>query len=179
MNDESSLGLTEAKLERLYLRLERPIHNVVYRWLWSAEDAREVTQDAFLRLWKMRERVDTRTVDPLLFRIALNIAANRRRARRLWRWVGLEHVEGYEGSSGSEATHEQRERERLVRGAIEALPESLRRVVVMCELSDLGYREVGLALGIPEGTVGSRRNKALRLLRQKLAPMVKEDAHVA
>ena len=44
----------EKKLETFYARLEKPVYNVVYRWLWREEDARDVVQEAFVRLWRMR-----------------------------------------------------------------------------------------------------------------------------
>ena len=60
-----------------------------------------------------------------------------------------------------------------VRRAVKSLPESLRRVIMLCELAELSYEEVGRVLGIPAGTVGSRRHRALGLLRERLG----EDSH--
>ena len=51
--------LDRAGLEALYVRLERPMFNVVYRWLWNATDAQEVTQEAFLRVWDARNGIST------------------------------------------------------------------------------------------------------------------------
>src|SRR4051812_20967438 len=82
--------LDHASLEALFVRLEKPVFNVVYRWLWNAEDARDVTQEAFMKLWGARARVDLATVEPLLFRAALNLAATRLRSRKLWRFLTLE-----------------------------------------------------------------------------------------
>ena len=55
-----------------------------------------------------------------------------------------------------------------MREAVNSLPEELRRVVVLCECSELTYDEIGAVLSIPAGTVGSRRHRALRLLRERL-----------
>ncbi len=157
----------QAALERLYAELERPLYNVVYRWLWNADDAMEVVQEAFLRVWKMRARVDPATASPLVYRVALNLASNRRRRRKVARWVGLaEDVatdpDDPERLLGAEST-------RLdVRRAIDALPDKLRRVVTLCELGGLSYREVADTLRIPMGTVASRRSAALEKLRGSL-----------
>jgi DNA-directed RNA polymerase specialized sigma24 family protein len=43
-------GLTEVQLTGLYCRLEKPLYNVVFRRLWSAEESQEVVQEAFLKL---------------------------------------------------------------------------------------------------------------------------------
>lgn len=70
----------------------------------------------------------------------------------------------------------QDERARL-RAAVESLPEDLRRVVMLCEYSELTYDQIAEMLAIPVGTVGSRRNRALRRLRETLssAPRVVKD----
>src|SRR3954471_10618122 len=83
-------GLTRAALESLYTRLERRVWNVVYRWLWNRDDAADVVQEAFVKLWAMRERVQMETVEALVYRIAVNLAANRRRQRKVWGFVTLE-----------------------------------------------------------------------------------------
>ena len=167
----------EDDLERLYTRLERRLANVVYRWVWSIDEAQEIVQEAFVRLWRMRARVDLRTVGPLVYRIALNLASSRRRSKRLRQWVSLEAVRdrASPGRAADESIADLEDAARL-RAAVEGLPEDLRRVIVMCELSDMSYEEIGRALSIQPGTVGSRRHRALARLRQALAePEVKGD----
>ncbi len=168
-------ALDQAALEQLYVKLEKPIYNVVYRWLWNANDAQEVVQQAFLNVWKARDRVDMTTIEPLLYRTALNLASNRRRSRRLWGWLGMESASEVpsDAPSPAEALAEARKRVR-VRAAIEALPEKLRQVLMLSEYAELSYDEIGTTLGIPAGTVGSRRATALARLTEALAE--KEEA---
>lgn len=161
--------LDQAGLEALYRRLETPLYNVVYRWVWSAEDARDLVQEAFVRLWRMRARVDMERVEPLVYRIALNLAANRRRSRNVWRWVGLTKVaEPEAGGEGADEGIEARERRAAVRRAVETLPEKYRRVVMLSHFAELSQAQVAEVLGIPAGTVASRKHKAMALLRRKL-----------
>lgn len=157
--------LDQATLERAYIKLEKPMFNIVYRWLWNASDAQEVCQEAFLKVWNARERVDVTTLEPLLYRTALNLASNRRRSARVWRWLGLESAEEETSTArtGEEAVNATR-----VREAIEALPERLREVVMLAEFAEMSYGEISETLGIPVGTVGSRRNAALAALAEKL-----------
>lgn len=159
-------GASAARLEALYVELETPVYNVVYRWLWNADDAHEVVQDAFVKLWQMRERIDWDTATPLVYRIAINLASNRRRWKKLRQWVGLEQVPEPAAETGDDP--QARERHRAIVAAMDALPEKLRRVVLLCDVADMTYAEVGRALGIPAGTVGSRRNRALQLLSTQL-----------
>lgn len=168
-------GLDEATLETLFVKLEKPMFNVVYRWLWNTDDAEEVVQEAFLRVWKARAGVDVATVEPLLYRTALNLASNRRRSARLWRWLGLDDAgeEPTDAATSEEALARAHQRKR-VRAAIDALPERLREVVVLTEYAELSYGEIAATLGIPAGTVGSRRNAALARLVEALGPI--EDA---
>ena len=163
---DTAVAADRRRVEQLYVRLEVKLTNVVVRWLWNREDTRDVLQEAFVRLWRMRARIDWERVEPLVFRIALNLAANRRRSRRLWQFVTLsDHAAAPEldGDAG---------REQAVRRAIDALPERHRRVLVMSIHSEMTYGEIGEVLGISAGTVGSRRNAALHKLR---ALLTRED----
>lgn len=165
----SSQRFERSDLEALYARLEKPLFNVVYRWLWDREETLDVVQEAFVRVWRKRDEVDGTTVEALVYRVALNLASNRRRARKVWRWVSLEAL--WDRSSAAVSAEERlagAERERALRDAVDALPEDLRRVVMLCEYSELSQREIGELLGIPPGTVGSRRHRALAALRAEL-----------
>lgn len=177
MGEPAQTSLGREALEQLYSRLETSLYNVVYRWVWNEEDARDLVQDAFVRLWRMRRRVRLETVEPLVYRIAINLAANRRRSRKLWRWASLKAVGTR--STGTEdglRALESAEREVAVREAVNALPERLKRVVLMSEFSGMTYEQIGRSLGIPAGTVGSRRHQALKRLRQALGPLIDEGA---
>jgi RNA polymerase sigma-70 factor (ECF subfamily) len=168
-DNRENAGLDQALLERLYVRLEKPMFNVVYRWVWNPDEAEDIVQDAFVRVWRARERVDVTTVEALLYRTALNLASNHRRARRVRGWLGLDDVE--EVASRRPSTEQALDAEQTrarVRAAVEALPEKLRRVVVLSEYAELSYAEISAILGVPTGTVGSRRNTALRQLGEAL-----------
>ncbi|MEC9397639.1 MAG: sigma-70 family RNA polymerase sigma factor, partial [Myxococcota bacterium] len=80
----------EVALELLYRKLEKPLYNVVYRWVWDGAEARDILQETFLRLWKMQARVRPETVEPLAYKIALNLARKRLRRKKILSWVGLE-----------------------------------------------------------------------------------------
>jgi len=161
----------QPQLEALYARLEKPVYNVVYRWVWSTEDAAEIVQEAFVRLWAMRDRVRIASAEPLVYTIAINLARKRRRWRRLRSFVGLETEQP---ASVEVALSDllDAERAQAVRAAVDALPEHLKSVMLLCHYSGLSYREVGEALAIPEGTVASRRHHALKRVRDAL-----EDGH--
>ena len=165
----SSTRLDRQALERAFTALEAPLYNTLYRWVWDAEEARDLVQEAFVRVWNARERVDASTLKPLLFRVALNLASNRRRSRKLWGWLTLEVLrEAPSPEPAADTTLDAAQRLHATRAAVDALPEHLRQVVMLCELADMSHAEVAQTLNIPIGTVGSRRNAALKRLRTSL-----------
>jgi RNA polymerase sigma-70 factor (ECF subfamily) len=161
--------LDQPALERLYTELEKPLYNVVYRWVWDREEARDLVQEAFVRLWRARARVEPETARPFVYRIALNLASRRRRWRRLWGMV-TESALGGRSAAGPapDQALSDHQQERRLRAAVEALSEPLRRVILLCELGELSYAEVARVLNVPPGTVGSRRNAAMGRLKQAL-----------
>jgi RNA polymerase sigma-70 factor, ECF subfamily len=162
-------------LERLFVAHERALFNVVYRWTWDRDDAAEIVQEAFGRLWDMRQRVDVTRARPLVYRIALNLAASRRRWLRLRAFVGWhdDHaIDRPDPSSSPDADLLASERRRALAAALDRLPDALRRTVVLCELSDLSYEEIATVLQTRPGTVGSRRHAALALLRPMLSELL-------
>lgn len=162
----------ERLIEELYAALEGRLTSVLFRVLWDAEEVREVIQEAFVRLWRMRDRIDWSRPEPLAYRIALNLASNRRRSRRIWRWVSLDGQDDClpDGSGNPEQSLEDAEQRAAFREALDALPDKHRRVLLMCTFSDLDQAAIGAALGIPAGTVGSRRHAAIEKLKRRLAP---------
>jgi RNA polymerase sigma-70 factor (ECF subfamily) len=161
-------GVDEASWVELYRTLEKPLFNVVYRWLWDRMESQDVVQEAFLRCWCARDRIRADGFNPFVYRTALNLAANRRRRKKLWRLVSFDSLPE-EPADGSDATGAHL-LSRRVQAAIDGLPEQLKRVLLLSELAGMSYGEIAAVTGVQEGTVGSRRNRALALLRKRLEP---------
>ncbi|MCH9680643.1 MAG: sigma-70 family RNA polymerase sigma factor [Deltaproteobacteria bacterium] len=155
-------------LERLFVEHEQPLFNVVLRWTWNREDAAEIVQEAFGRLWAMAGRVDPPRAQALVYRIALNLAASRRRWHKVRTFVGIAE-ERPDPTANPDEDLLRRERHQTVARAIEALPESQRRALVLCEMTELSYAQIAAILRTRPGTVGSRRHAALLTLRRTLA----------
>jgi len=157
-------GIDEACWIEHYRALERPLYNVVYRWVWDSTESQDIVQEAFLRCWRVRGRIRAETFKALVFRTAINLAANHRRRKRLWRFVSFESLpeEPVDGGAPPGVWS------RALRDAVESLPESLKRVLLLSELAGMSYREIAEITGVREGTVGSRRARALAIVRRKL-----------
>ncbi len=147
----------------VYRRLEKPLYNVVYRVIWDAAESQDLVQETFLRCWRRNYDIHAEGFKALLFRTALNLASNRRRKVRIWRMVGVAALDNVADESLSSDSFS-----KPVRKALESLPTILRDVLLLTELAGMTYPEVGAALDIAEGTVGSRRTRALALLRERL-----------
>jgi RNA polymerase sigma-70 factor (ECF subfamily) len=147
----------------VYRRLEKPLYNVVYRVIWDATESQDVVQETFLRCWRRKEDIRANGFTALLYRTALNLASNRRRSIRLWRAVDVAALEHVADQSAVTAPISP-----AVRAAFDALPDALKHVVLLTEIAGMTYPEVAAALGVAEGTVGSRRSRALTLLRERL-----------
>ncbi len=155
------MALGEAALLAGYRRLERPLFNVLYRQLWQREDCQDLIHDAFVRVWARRATVDEATLDALVWTTALNLARNKLRWRRLWRHVPLnpDLPDGARDGGDFLAT-------RRLRAALHQLPAASRDVLLLSEFSGLRGQEIAQMLGIPPGTVASRKHHAMARLRR-------------
>ena len=161
-----SQTLTRVSLENLYLELEKTLFNVVFRYVWNREEAQDLVQESFLRLWKMRDRVEMVTVKPLVYKICLNLAASSLRRKKILTFLSLDKVVN-EPRAKDNYNPEQKEEIQLLRKLINQLPSKLKQTILLTEFSKMSYDEIGELLGIPAGTVGSRRNKALHIIKEK------------
>lgn len=164
MNHET--GLTETEWEVLYQRLEKPLYNLAYRYVWRCQDAQDVVQDAFLQIWQKREQMRLDTVDRYVWTAVLNIARNRRRWSRIRHWLQIDEMDELIAESGSpQELLIAEQQSHYLQQAVDGLPEKLRAVLLLTEFNESSYDEVAQILRIPTGTVASRRNQAIKRLR--------------
>jgi RNA polymerase sigma-70 factor, ECF subfamily len=173
----SERGLSEAEWQALYVRLERPLYNLAYRYVWNRPEAQDTVHDAFLQLWARRRRIRTGTADRYLWVSVLNLS----RKRRLWRRTkhflyGDEALRELSGSGTPESEAAAAEEHRLLHRMIDQLPERLRSVLLLTEFAEMDYESIAQLLSIPAGTVASRRHLALKQLKAELRPDCHERA---
>jgi len=160
-----------AAWEQLYRRLEQPLFNLAYRYTWNRHEAEDVVHDAFLRVWDRRDAVRLESLDRYVWVATLNAARQRRRWRRFKVFLQIEaetqETALIETQRPDGVLDAAQERAHLAR-AIDALPEKLRTALLLAEFSLLSYEAAAKLLGIPPGTFASRRNSALKRLREVL-----------
>ena len=158
------------------------IYGLLYRLTENPEEARDLTQETFLRAFQniahFRGDADLRT---WIYRIAINQARNR------WRWwrrrhrdstVSLDSIDDSErqallanladNSNDPELDALARERERVLTLALQDLRRVYREAVVLRDIEGFAYEEIAVALDISVGTVKSRLARGRQELRRRL-----------
>lgn len=171
-----------AAFDMLVNRYTPEIYAVLFRLTQDAEEARDLTQETFLRALKavknFRGDADLKT---WLYRIAINESHNR------FRWWKRRHREktfslDAEINSAEMSIHEtlpgnsenpeietlRRERQTALRQALINLPENFREAIILRDIQGLSYEEVAAALETNIGTVKSRIARGREELRKKL-----------
>jgi RNA polymerase sigma-70 factor (ECF subfamily) len=167
-----ALGVSGAEWEALYKRLEKPLYNLAYRYVWNGEEAQDILHDAFMQLWARRDRLVASTADRYAWVTVLNLSRKRRRWIRTKRFLsGDDSLSSLPASGAPEADAARSQDHAGLHAAIERLPEKLRAVVLLLEFSEMSYESISELLSVPPGTVASRRHLALRQLRSELKGM--------
>jgi RNA polymerase sigma-70 factor, ECF subfamily len=175
-------GGEAAAFETLIADHSGEIYGLLYRLTENSEEARDLTQETFLRAFqnidRFRGEADLKT---WIYRIAINQARNR------WRWwrrrrrdatISLDATQGRSTQTLSETLPEStdnpeqqalaREREVALRGALRKLSRAYRETVVLRDIEGFSYEDIATTLNINVGTVKSRLARGRQELRKRL-----------
>lgn len=149
---------------QLYERFGQKVYGLMVR-MAGADDATDLTQQVFLHVFKTIGQFAAQArFDTWLYRVATNEALQHLRRRQRHPTAALTE-EPSDGRPDRTRTLELRE---LLDLALQRVDPQLRSLFLLRELEELSYREIADVLGIPEGTVGSRLNRARSELRKHL-----------
>ena len=170
---EQTLKGDPAAFGQLVSKYQDRLFNALVHSVGHTEDARDIVQDAFVQAFvKLDTFHQTSAFYTWLYRIAFNVAASRRRKRKIVSSVeqvrevsGQEPVDGGAEPSGR---MEQQERRRQVREALAQLSEEHRAILVLREMDGYDYEEIAEILDLPVGTVRSRLHRARLQMRNQL-----------
>jgi RNA polymerase sigma-70 factor (ECF subfamily) len=159
------------------------VFSLIYRMLGNRQEAEDVAQDVFITVFKTIESFRGEAkFSTWLLRIAANHSKNRIKhlARRPTEGVDPEDVSQVRLSSDRPAppvqAHidapdklmEAAEIEVLMQRAIAALDEDQRLLVVLRDVEEMSYQEIGEITGLPEGTIKSRLHRARMAIKEEL-----------
>lgn len=174
-----------SELVQLY---ERRVFALVFRMLGHRQEAEEITQDVFVQVFRSVEqfRGDSK-LSTWLFRVAVNLCKNRlkyhgRRGGAQQDYDAIAEATASSAARGvSVGTVERPDElvagiqlENIVRLAITRVDPDFRGLVILRDVEDLSYEEIGQITGLPTGTVKSRIHRGRDQLRQKVEELLGE-----
>ncbi len=177
----------EASFALLLHRYRTPLVNFLYRMVRNREQAEDLAQEVFLRVYRARaEYVPSAKFTTWLFRIATNLALNSIRDNRYQKLedsidspARIDSEEGDDRPLDVAEQHPNIEqhlvedvRVKMIRHAIDKLPEKQRAAVLLHKYEELDYAEIAKILNCSESALKSLLFRAYEALRVELAPLV-------
>lgn len=163
--------MREAAYERAVRQHKDGLHGFASQMLRDREEALDVAQEAMIRLWEQRKRVEPERARAWLMRTAHNLCIDRIRRRKTRNEVAdgddvVQWRESHEPDPArlAESSALGRQLERTL-GELDATD---RAVIVMREIQELPYREIAEVMQMPLGTVKARLHRARERLRERL-----------
>jgi RNA polymerase sigma-70 factor (ECF subfamily) len=151
----------------------RKVFNVAYKFVGKHDEAEDLTQEIFLKLFKSLDTFDRRAnFQTWLISVSRNLCIDHYRSVRkeretIDRDVDAADLSPASSDTGPYAALEHSDRRALLRHALDGLAPTLRSAVMLRDIHELSYQEIAERLGLPEGTVKSRINRGrLELARQ-------------
>lgn len=177
---EATKGGDEVAFAEIVDRYRNPITNYLYRFLNDYEEAVDLAQETFVRVYFAIDRYHTQfAFSTYIYRIATNLAISeirRRKRRRLLSLTGLFQSEADEAVEFQPPDQKpladtvlvDEERDQTIARAIAALPEKYRVPILLRDIEGRSYDEVAEIMGLGLGTTKSRISRARALLKEKL-----------
>ena len=177
---EATRGGDELAFSQIIDRYRNPITNYLYRFLNDYEEAVDLAQETFIRVYFALDRYHTQfAFSTYIYRIATNLAISeirRRKRRKLMSLTGL-----FQGEDDREVEFQppdkrkladaelvDDERSKMIAKAIAALPEKYRVPVILRDIDGRSYDEIAEIMELGLGTTKSRISRGRALLKEKL-----------
>ena len=164
-----------SEYEKIYHEFFDVLYSLSKQYLMNTDDAEEIVQDAFLKLWEIRSGLnDQSNIKNFLYTLVknncLNQLRNKQNAARLIKNYHYQELQyNYEALTKTSENYIQfQELKEKIDLAISELPDDLQVVFEMNRFQDMRYKDIALKLDLSEKTVEARMSKALKFLRTEL-----------
>lgn len=166
--------------EELVIRYQKPVYNLVYRFLGNVDDAKDITQEAFVKAYQSLTKHNPELAfHSWLFRIAQNLSIDYLRWKKRRLTVSLDEP-------SEDTDHDMRYKEiadqtpnvrnRLIEDqkcahiqtVIDSLPEQYKSVIILRHIEGLPLNEIARVLNLPLGTIKTNLYRARNLMKDKL-----------
>jgi RNA polymerase sigma-70 factor, ECF subfamily len=171
---ERCLNGDQSAWESIVRMYRRKVFNVAYKFVGRHDQAEDLTQDVFLKLYKSLDTFDRRAnFQTWLISVSRNLCIDHYRAVRKERETINRDVDPADFAPVSpdpraDTQLEQRDRVQLLRQALDKLAPTLRTAVMLRDIQELTYQEIADKLHLPEGTVKSRINRGRTELARQI-----------
>jgi RNA polymerase sigma-70 factor (ECF subfamily) len=177
---EATKSGDEAAFAEIVNRYRNPLTNYLYRFLNDYEEAVDLAQETFVRVYFAVERYHTDyAFSTYIYRIATNLAISeirKRKRRTLLSLTGLFQTDDEQQTEFQPPDKQpladenlvEDERNRMIARAIAALPDKYRAPIILREIENKSYEEIAQILELGLGTTKSRISRARNLLKDKL-----------
>jgi RNA polymerase sigma-70 factor, ECF subfamily len=167
----------------------RRIYNICYRFTGRGEDAEDLTQEVFIKLYRTLKTYDIKrgAFATWVITMTRNLLVDHFRKSKQERMTdSLDapasseedapslHERLPDAAPGPQSRLEQAEKQKLIQQALEKLSPELREAVILRDLQDMDYREIAQILRVPEGTVKSRINRGRTELGRLLSRIYRQ-----
>lgn len=146
--------------------------------LGSRDDARDVTQDVLIRLWRAGAGLDEDRVLQWLMRVTRNACIDVLRHRKTVNAVVVAGADADDVPYSDDSPMDRvvtADQTQLIESALEKLPEPHRSIVILREIQDLKYDEISAALEMPLNTVKVYLHRGRKMLREQLSEVLERE----
>jgi RNA polymerase sigma-70 factor (ECF subfamily) len=177
---ERCLHGDQAAWEQIVRQHWRKVYNVAYQFVGSHEQAEDLAQEIFLKIFRSLDTFDRRAnFQTWLISVSRNLCIDHYRSVRkerqtIDRDVAAEDLAPVSATMSPLAALENRDLATLLRQALQTLPQSLRTAVLLRDIQELSYLEIAERLHLPEGTVKSRINRGRKELARQILRLREE-----
>lgn len=184
------MNVLEARLARLALKGDQrafaelvglyqdKLFHMAYRMLYNRQEAEDVVQETFLRVYKNLERYDeSLKFSTWIYRIATNLCIDRLRKRKPSYSLDAEStdhegLDGYSMIPSDDRTPESElllsETQRIIHDSIDSLPPKYKTIMMLRYIQEMSLQEIGDVLDMPVTTIKTRVHRGREFLRKKL-----------
>jgi RNA polymerase sigma-70 factor (ECF subfamily) len=186
------LGGDAVAWEEIVRSHNRRIYNICYRFTGSADDAEDLTQDVFIKIYRTLASYDLErgAFTTWITTVTRNLLVDHFRRSKQDRVTDSMDAAAFSGAAegdspsvGDQIKDEKpapdarlatKETQKMVQQALQKLSPDLREAVILRDLQDMDYKEIAAALKLPEGTVKSRINRGRTELARLLSRTYKQ-----
>lgn len=166
--------ISDENFNEAVIKYRERIFLVILKYVRNREDAKDLTQEAFIKAYRSRESFrGESSLYTWIFRIAVNLALNYKTRSRVSLFSSLEDSPELQGKSDPSRGIMRHELIQRIDIAVSELPRRQRMTFVLRYYEELSFAEVAQNLNITEGAAKANYHQAIKKLRLKLTPYLK------